>query len=146
MLVWLALKLKAMESKMATVASRRSTVASNSSPASEGRGQPLASLGASELSDHFCRWRGASGKEYICSVFKKDELYLVAAFSSAVIVGAFDDAGTRRAVCVMPSRAFHLNNDQAMLALAAGSGVDEWHVHFTSDEGCARDLAATLLH
>ncbi|QGM48142.1 hypothetical protein H2LOC_017580 [Methylocystis heyeri] len=114
--------------------------------ASKGRGQPLASLDASELSHRFYRWRGASGKGYICSVFPKGELPLVAGFSSAVTIGVSRDAGTPRAVCVMPSGAFALAEDRAISALEADSGVEEWHVHFTADDACARDLAASLLH
>jgi hypothetical protein len=131
---------------MAPVGFRSGAKAFRSANASKGRGQPLASLGASELSRRFYRWRGASGKEYICSVFSKGELHLVAGFSSAVTIGASRDAGAPRAICVMPSSAFALAEDQAISALEADSGVEEWHVHFTADEACARDLASSLLH
>jgi hypothetical protein len=131
--------------KMASFGSNHDT-AGLKSPLPMGGGQPLASLDASELKDRFYRWRGASGREYICSIFTKDELAVVTGFSGAVIIGVAKEGPARRAVSVISSVSFACPGDQDMFALDVGSGADEWHVHFSKDDSCLRDLAASLLH
>jgi hypothetical protein len=131
--------------KMASFGSNHGT-AGLKPPLPMGGGQPLASLGASELKDRFYRWRGASGREYICSVFTRDELAVVAGFSGAVIIGVAREGLGRRAVSVMSSTSFDCASDEEMISLDGSTGAEEWHVHFSKDDGCLRDLAASLLH
>ncbi len=106
------------------------------------QGQALASLNSSELRGRFYSWRGVSGQRYVCSIFQSEEQAVVQTFSSAVAIGVANDRGTRRPVCVMSAREVG-SADATNLRLI---GVDEWHVHFRSDEVLLRDIAASLLH
>ncbi len=109
-------------------------------------GKPLNSLQASDLRDHFYRWRGASNRRYVFSIFPRSEEATVAEFSEAVIIGVVNDASARQPICILSSRDFETEEGRLLRAEARSLGVNEWHVHFDVDSMCLRDLASVLLN
>jgi hypothetical protein len=96
-------------------------------------GRALSSLMRYELADRFYSWQGASGSNYVCTVFQEGDEARVADFEGAAVIGVAYRKNGRRPVCIMEPRALRLHSGQSMVRLAAKRGVNEWHVHFTSD-------------
>lgn len=109
------------------------------------RGESLASLLLSNLKDHFCCWRGASGVRYIFSIFPGEDEALVAGFSGAAVMGVAREGSVLRPVCLLDSADFDAPRGRAVRNDARAAGCSEWHVHFDSTEDELRDLAAHLV-
>jgi hypothetical protein len=110
------------------------------------RGQRLGSLLESSLGDRFFSWRGASGENYVCSIFPVADEATVALFSSAVIVGVARNVSGARPICVLSSRQFDTRQGRVIRDEARAMGCAEWHVRFDASEDQVRDLAASLLN
>jgi hypothetical protein len=110
------------------------------------QGQALDALRSSDLLDRFYSWRGASRARYVCSIFSLEDEAIVADFVQAVVIGVARDALGRRPVCVLSTRDFGTKNGQAIRGGGRALGVNEWHVHFGSEDAGLSDLTNALLH
>ncbi len=127
---------------------RHKTRVDDASPvgAAHARGQELASLDCSELRDRFYSWRAASGRRYVCSIFRTDEETIVADFSQAVVIGVMREGAMRRPICVLASDCFETIAGHIVREDAHALGVNEWHVHFGARDDDMRGLAIALLN
>jgi hypothetical protein len=116
----------------------KSTFASGMRLAPEGLG--LASLADSHLERRFYSWLGISGTRYVCTVFQGGEEEAVSSFTDAAIIGVVHRDGVRRPVCVLIPSDFE-EIGYARVTAAVALGINEWHVHFLSDQ---QELAADL--
>jgi hypothetical protein len=107
---------------------------------SAAEGLPLASLVGSKMASRFYSWLGLSGTRYVCTIFRAGEEETLACFEGAVIIGVAQKEGVRRPVCAFQPTEF-AENRSPRLAAALAMGVNEWHVHFSSD---IRQLAGDI--
>ena len=109
-----------------------------------GRGQSLSALRASDLRDRFYSWRGASGRNYVCSVFRLSDEALLTDFAHSLFIGVAREGAGRRPLCALASRDFGDAAGAILRAEAMAQGLSEWHVHFCADEAEVEDLVAGL--
>lgn len=114
-------------------------------PLDGARGRTLASLDSCDLRDRFYSWREASGRRFVCSIFRAEEEGVVALFSQAVVIGVAREGAERRPVCVLAAHDFETPEGRSIRADALTLGANEWHVHFGADDD-ARAIARTLLN
>lgn len=106
-------------------------------------GQELESLAETDaLRGRFFSWRGATGRQYVCSVFQRGEESFIADVESGVIIGVGRESAGRRPVCVLGAG----ESVGALRLLARELRVVEWHVRFGADAEAARDLSGSLLN
>jgi hypothetical protein len=120
-----------------------SNQSSHSSQASviRPRGNPLSSLANSAFASRFYSWRGASGLNYVSTVFADSDRATMAEFRGGAIIGVAHHGDVRRPVCVFGPADFRSLDTGPVLRAVAELGVNEWHMHFASDpEPLSRDL------
>ena len=103
-------------------------------------GLRLASLADSSLERRFYSWLGRSGNRYVCTVFRMGQEEAVSSFTDAAVIGVAHRDEVRRPVCVLTPSDFEAIG-MARVKAAVALGVNEWHVHFVSQQ---RELAADL--
>ena len=107
---------------------------------------PLLALADEPLAARFRSWRGASGGRYVFSVY--EPLDCPAYQHAVILVAAVDEAGERKARCIVDTGWF----PEIVLANAAtkwiGSGIRiEFHVHLLANSPAGREaLIADLSH
>jgi hypothetical protein len=105
---------------------------------------PLRCLSDGALSKHFHKWRGASGRGYVCSVFPVRagaEFGGLPDFDGGVAIAVARDAkGQRRPLAVFDLcwREARFCGDLESVGSALRSGASEWHVHLLADSEQAR--------
>lgn len=111
---------------------------------SVAEGLPLASLVGSRMASRFYSWLGLSGARYVCTIFGAGEEETLACFEGAIVIGVSQRDGVRRPVCVLkPSES--IKHGSTRLAAALTMGVNEWHLHFSSDlRQVASDIGCTV--
>ncbi len=111
------------------------------------RGQALQSLAETDsLRSRFFSWRGASGRDYVCSVFQSGEDSFIADVTNGVVIGVAREGVTTRPVCVFLAQERSYGDRRGLREIARELGVAEWHVHFCADAASLRDLSASLLN
>jgi hypothetical protein len=111
-------------------------------PAAEGF--PLASLVGSKMASRFYSWFGLSGTRYVCTIFRAGEEEALACFEGAAIIGVAQKDGVRTPVCVLKPHEF-IEHRSNRLAVALMMGVNEWHLHFSSDvQQVAADIGSAV--
>ncbi len=110
---------------------------------------PLRCLSDGALSARFHKWRGASGRGYICSVFPVragEGLGGLPDFDGAVAIAVARDAQGQRqrlAVLDMRWREEQFCGDLDSVGAALRSGASEWHIHLLADSEQARKAVIT---
>ena len=107
-----------------------------------GNPRPLAALDRTGLEDLFRVWPGASGRRYICSVYRISEPPVFDCRRAIVAAVRRGAAGASLLFVFAPGADDEADELRARAQRARQRGANEWHVHLLAETQEARHFAA----